>query len=129
MTEQPEKTAPEGPHAPTEADAPTETSHSANQYVTAPAPPSPAHGESESSETDEDTSATHGGAPGGMDEEQDQVGAPQRTVPDVPPAQGTSEAMRPVQGVHTPDVGPGGDDVDTARRPMPGRTTQSADEP
>lgn len=54
-----------------------------------------------------------------------QVGAPERAVPDAPPATGTSEAAEPVQGVHTPDVGPGGEQVDTATTPVPGRTQGS----
>jgi hypothetical protein len=47
---------------------------------------------------------------------------PPGTGPEVPPALGTSETMTPVLGVHTPDVGEGGRDFDTAATPLPGRT-------
>ena len=49
-------------------------------------------------------------------------GVPPGTAPDVPPALGTSETMAPAIGVHTPDVGDGGRDLDTAATPLPGRT-------
>ncbi|GAA3391107.1 hypothetical protein [Cryptosporangium minutisporangium] len=45
-------------------------------------------------------------------------GVPAGTAPEVTTAPGTSESMRPVEGVHTPDVGPGGRDIDTASRPL-----------
>ena len=45
-------------------------------------------------------------------------GVPAGTAPDVPAALGTSESMAPVDGVHTPDVGPGGEQFDTASRPL-----------
>lgn len=47
---------------------------------------------------------------------------PLGTAPEVLPALGTSETMKPVMGVHTPDVGEGGRDFDTAATPLPGRT-------
>jgi len=40
---------------------------------------------------------------------------------EAPAPLGTSEGMAPVQGVHVPDVGPGGDDLDTADPAVPGR--------
>lgn len=49
-------------------------------------------------------------------------GLPAGTAPDVAPALGTSESMRPVDGVHTPDIGPGGEQFDTEATPLPGRT-------
>jgi hypothetical protein len=52
-------------------------------------------------------------------------GVPAGTAPGVAPAPGTSEAMRPVDGIHTPDVGPGGEQFDTAATPIPGRTDHS----
>jgi hypothetical protein len=45
-------------------------------------------------------------------------GVPADTAPEVPAALGTSESMAPVDGVHTPDVGPGGEQFDTAARPL-----------
>jgi hypothetical protein len=46
-------------------------------------------------------------------------------VPDVTPAIGTSEAFSPVEGAYLPDVGPGGADIDTDERPLPGRTREA----
>ena len=53
---------------------------------------------------------------------------PDGTATDVTPAEGTSADAPVVQGIYTPDVGPGGDDVDessalpnryrTARHPI-----------
>lgn len=54
-----------------------------------------------------------------------QAGVPERAVPEAPAADGTSEAVEPVQGVHTPDVGPGGEQFDTGSTPLPGRTQGS----
>jgi len=42
-----------------------------------------------------------------------QAGVPEGTVTDETPAAGTSEVMMPVQGIHTPDVGSGGQQIDT----------------
>ncbi|MFG1923678.1 hypothetical protein [Cryptosporangium sp. NPDC048952] len=52
-------------------------------------------------------------------------GVPDDTAPEVAPALGTSESMAPVEGVHTPDVGAGGREFDTAATPLPGRTDHS----
>jgi hypothetical protein len=49
-------------------------------------------------------------------------GVPRGTAPEVTTAPGTSESMRPVDGVHTPDVGPGGRDIDTASPPLTQRS-------
>ncbi|SHM32933.1 hypothetical protein [Cryptosporangium aurantiacum] len=49
-------------------------------------------------------------------------GVPHGTAPEVTTAPGTSETMLPVDGVHTPDVGPGGQEFDTDATPLPGRT-------
>jgi len=112
-------------------------SRSANQpHAPDPAlvPPSPAHAGSPGAATGEpdhpaagpDHPAAGPGKPGSpAGGEPEQVGAPQRSLPDVPSAPGTSAAAAPVEGVHTPAVGPGGRDVDTADRPVPGRTAQS----
>jgi hypothetical protein len=83
-------------------------------------PPSPAHGDSPAATTDDADRQTQIGTPlpGRVEE---QVGAPERAVPDVPPAHGTSEELPAVAGVHTPDVGPGGEQFDTAEHPSPGR--------
>ncbi|GAA0279377.1 hypothetical protein [Cryptosporangium japonicum] len=45
-------------------------------------------------------------------------GVPAGTAPEVEPALGTSESMAPVDGVHTPDVGPGGEQFDTDSPPL-----------
>ncbi|MFI5957232.1 hypothetical protein [Cryptosporangium sp. NPDC051539] len=45
-------------------------------------------------------------------------GVPPGTAPEVAAALGTSESLEPVDGVHTPDVGPGGEQFDTASRPL-----------
>ena len=49
-------------------------------------------------------------------------GVPAGTAPEVTTAPGTSESMLPVDGVHTPDVGPGARDFDSDATPLPGRT-------
>jgi hypothetical protein len=41
--------------------------------------------------------------------------------PEVPAPEGTSEDKPADEGIHTPDVGPGGDDFDTASPPLAGR--------
>jgi hypothetical protein len=60
-----------------------------------------------------------------MDEQPETSGVPADTAPEVPPMLGTSETMAPVDGVHTPAVGPGGEDFDTDATPLPGRTDHS----
>lgn len=52
--------------------------------------------------------------PGGVD-------MPPDTGPNPPPMPGTSETLRPVQGIYRPDVGPGGRDIDLDERALPGR--------
>ncbi|WP_035857113.1 hypothetical protein [Cryptosporangium arvum] len=52
-------------------------------------------------------------------------GVPPGTAPEVEPALGTSESMAPVDGVHTPDVGAGGQEFDTSATPLPGRADHS----
>jgi len=46
---------------------------------------------------------------------------PPDTATEAVAAFGTSEAMAPVQGVHTPDVGPDAENFDTGAKPLPGR--------
>lgn len=78
-----------------------------------------------SGSTDEPDDPTAGNsAPAGDLGETDRppVGAPEGTVPEAPAMPGTSESAEPVQGTHTPDVGPGGEQIDTDSHPMPGRT-------
>jgi hypothetical protein len=53
-------------------------------------------------------------------------GVPEGTAPEVPSALWSSEAMQPVDGVHTPDVGPSGEDFDTDARPLPNRSRTDA---
>ena len=49
-------------------------------------------------------------------------GIPPGTGPDVPAPYGTSEDRPAEQGIHRPDVGPGGEDLDTVSPPLPGRS-------
>jgi hypothetical protein len=49
-------------------------------------------------------------------------GVPAGTAPEGGAAPGSSEELPPTQGVHRPDAGPGGDDLDTAARPLPNRS-------
>jgi hypothetical protein len=56
----------------------------------------------------------------------DQTRGGQARPPDMDPggvhrAEGTSETAEPVRGTYTPDVGPGGSEVDTSRTATPGR--------
>jgi len=51
---------------------------------------------------------------------------PGGTAPAVQASFGTSETMQPVQGVHTPEVGPGGEDIDTAAHVTPGRVATTS---
>jgi hypothetical protein len=48
-------------------------------------------------------------------------GIPPGTGPDVPAPEGTSEDKPADEDIHTPDVGPGGDDFDTASPPLTSR--------
>ena len=50
-----------------------------------------------------------------------EVDMPPDTGPNPPAMPGTSEGERPVQGIYRPDVGPGGRDIDTGERALPGR--------
>ncbi|WP_163510328.1 hypothetical protein [Fodinicola acaciae] len=53
-------------------------------------------------------------------------GAPDGVDPGGVTADYTSESFPPAEGVFTPDVGPGGDDVDTSRTAAPGRYRTSS---
>jgi len=101
----------------------TEDSRAANQIRSEPIPPTPAHDDTPSTGSHQPETV----ARGGRTEEPDraQAGVPAAGVTDLTPAPGTSEGAPAVEGVYVPDVGPGADDVDTAERPLPGRTTQS----
>jgi hypothetical protein len=48
-------------------------------------------------------------------------GVPHGTAPEVQAAEGTAEAAAAAEGIHTPDVGPGGSDIDTDERPLTAR--------
>ena len=48
-------------------------------------------------------------------------GIPPGTGPEVPAPEGTSEDEPADQGIHAPDVGPGGADFDTSSPPLAGR--------
>ncbi|MGI8613751.1 MAG: hypothetical protein ACR2KL_07420 [Nocardioidaceae bacterium] len=132
------------PHAAAEADS-RDPSRAANQAREEPVLTTPAHdktpstqiGQPDSSADTEladteladtelaDTEIASVGASAETRSEPDQAGVPGRTVTDVTAAPGTSEGMAPVQGVHTPDAGPGGAQFDTDQPPVPGRTTGS----
>jgi len=122
------------PHAAAEADS-RDPSRAANQAREEPVLTTPAHdktpstqiGQPDSSAETElaDTEIASVGASAETRSEPDQAGVPGRTVTDVTAAPGTSEGMAPVQGVHTPDAGPGGAQFDTDQPPVPGRTTGS----
>ncbi|MGB9376977.1 MAG: hypothetical protein WCB04_05615 [Mycobacteriales bacterium] len=106
MTESPDADA---PHAAAESDT---QSRAANQVRNEHIPPRGVDDELPSSGRNQPDSVAEGAAPG-MHSDRPQAGVPDTTVTDTTPAPGTSEAMPPVQGTHTPDVGPGGDDLDT----------------
>lgn len=103
------------PHARAEADS-RDPSRAANQVRDEPIAPGPADEEMPAAHRTQPDTATDdiGSEPAGTEPERPQAGVPEDTVTDVTPAPGTSEELRPVQGVHTPDVGPGGEQVDTA---------------
>jgi len=48
-------------------------------------------------------------------------GIPPGTGPEVPAPEGTSEDKPADEGIHTPDAGPGGADLDTASPPLTSR--------
>jgi hypothetical protein len=52
-------------------------------------------------------------------------GIPAGTGPEAPASLGTSEDSAVAEGVHDPDVGPGGEDLDTATPPLAGRPNTS----
>lgn len=52
-------------------------------------------------------------------------GIPPGTGPEVAAPLGTSEDEAPADGVHAPDVGPGGEDLDTATPPLASRPLSS----
>lgn len=73
----------------------------------------------EDDETSRDRAGRHE-APTDRDR-QGHVRMPADTGPNPEAMPGTSEQAEPVQGVYRPDVGPGGRDIDTGDRPVPGR--------
>ncbi len=114
------------PHAAAEQD-PRDPGRAANQIHDEPIPPTPAHGDMPSADSeqpdvaaDDDSSPAAAGGAGadelqlGANPDRPQAGVPDGTATDKTPALGTSEELEPVQGVHTPGIGPGGADMDTA---------------
>jgi hypothetical protein len=102
----------------------TEDSWTANQIRSEPTPPSPAHDDSPSTGTEQPDKVARDGSR--IDEpDGTQAGVPEAGVTDLTPAPGTSESFPAVEGAYAPDVGPGGADLDTDQRPLPGRTTDS----
>ena len=102
-------------------------SRSANQTHaddTDEVPPGQPDADGTSGSTDEPDDPT-AGAGGVAETDRPQVGAPEGTLPEAPAMPGTTEAATPVQGTHTPDVGPGGEQLDTDSHPVPGRTDGS----
>jgi hypothetical protein len=61
----------------------------------------------------------------GDDGEQLAGGIPPGTGPEAPAAPGTAEESGSDLGVHTPDVGPGGRDLDTDEDPLASRPRSS----
>ncbi len=119
------------PHAAAEADD-RDPSRAANQPRAEPVLPTPAHDRTPSTGTGrpdaatDSTSAPVKTAPIDASSSDNQAGVPrERAVTDVAAAPGTSEGLKPVEGIHTPDVGPGGEQFDTDQPGIPGRTTDS----
>lgn len=112
------------PHSDAEQD-PRDPSRAANQPRAEPVPPGPGHVDMPASGSDQPDAAGGPAEVGDTTATAAQAGVPERTVTDVTPAPGTSEAMAPVEGVHTPDAGPGGEQFDTAAPAVPNRTTDS----
>jgi len=110
------------PHAAAEQDS-RDPSRAANQIRDEPIPPSPADDETPAADSNtlDATGASGGVPPAGTDPDRAQAGAPDNTVTDLTPALGTSETMEPIQGVHTPDVGSSGEQIDTDERAHRGR--------
>ncbi len=52
---------------------------------------------------------------------------PEGSGMDVPPMPGTSADAPEVQGIHTPDVGDGGRDIDEGERPLASRPRTARD--
>ncbi len=123
------------PHAAAESD-PRDPSRAANQTRSEPVLTSPAHDLTPSTKPGQADAAggselRHSEIAGVADSAQSRPGGDQgdvgdeRAVTDIAAAPGTSESMVPVQGVHTPDAGPGGAQFDTDQPGVPGRTTGS----
>jgi hypothetical protein len=124
----------QAPHAAAEVDS-RDPSRAANQAEPEPVLPTPAH------DTMPSTQMTQPDAPGGRNLSsskiaevgasaetragRDQADVNERGVTDPKAAPGTSESMLPVQGVHTPDVGPGGAQFDTDEPAAPRRAPNS----
>ncbi|MDQ6876054.1 MAG: hypothetical protein M3042_13465 [Actinomycetota bacterium] len=111
-------------HSDAEQD-PRGPSRAANQPRTEPVPPGPAHTDMPASGTDQPDAAGVPAQSPDSSATDPQAGVPERSVTDVTPAPGTSEEMAPIEGVHTPEVGPGGEQFDTAEPAVPNRTTDS----
>ncbi|TQS44314.1 hypothetical protein [Cryptosporangium phraense] len=82
-----------------------------NSYADGPPPTMPSEARTGAVEQADPVDASADGA----------GGVPPGTAPEVEAALGTSESLKPVDGVHTPDIGPGGEDIDTAEWPLAGR--------
>lgn len=117
----------EAPHAAAEQDS-RDPSRAANQIRAEPTPPSEADEEMPAADSDQPDApvGTRDGTAADRDPDRPQAGVPESTVTDPTPTLGTSEEMEPVQGVHTPDVGPGGDQIDTEDHAHRGRAAGTA---
>ncbi|MFN2497222.1 MAG: hypothetical protein ABR608_15180, partial [Pseudonocardiaceae bacterium] len=103
------------PHSAAEQDS-GDPSRAANQVRSEPIAPRGVDDDVPAADTNQlDTASDESSRPAAAVSEPDrpQAGAPEETVTDPTPALGTSEAMQPVQGEHTSDIGPGGGDIDT----------------
>lgn len=90
----------QAPHAAAEADT-RDPSRAANQPQAEPVPP---RGNEDAVPTADTNQPDSAGAASATTQQADrpQAGVPESTVTDTTPALGTSEAMPPVQGQHTP---------------------------
>lgn len=111
------------PHAAAQM-SPDEPSRAANQLRAESMPATPADEDTPATSTDQPDAAADDGLAVGPAPSQ-QAGVADDTTTSLTPATGTSESMAPVEGIHRPDVGPGGEQLDTAERPAPNRTTGS----
>jgi hypothetical protein len=110
------------PHADAEVD-PRQATRAANQRRSEPVAPQPSRDDPASTSTRRpDAAADAENDAGGLEV---QARVPERAVTDVITAPGTSETSPPVQGVHTPDVGPGGAEFDTGEPALKNRNPQS----